>query len=281
MGSTNCMPESVTKYYTDLFRGFGGLDINFPGFALHRALKARKVLANHFQAQVKERRARKTDEPNTKKGMIDQLLEVEDENGEKLEDEDIADLLLGFLLAGHETIAVTAMWLTVYLHDHPEMLKKAKEEQEEIIKRRPSSQKGLALNEIRQMEYLSKKQSWIFTFPNSNVDVEINGYIIPKGWKVLVWNRAVHLNSVTYPNPKEFLPSRWDNYTPKPGSFIPFGAGSRRCSGADLTKLEISIFFHYFLLNYRFERINPGSPIRYLPSPSPIDNCLVKITKLP
>ncbi|KAK8703787.1 hypothetical protein V6N13_047433 [Hibiscus sabdariffa] len=30
----------------------------------------------------------------------------------------------------------------------------------------------------------------------------------------------------------------------------------------------------------RFERINPSSPIRP-PSPSPIDNCLARITKLP
>ncbi|KAH7578592.1 hypothetical protein JRO89_XS01G0403400 [Xanthoceras sorbifolium] len=37
----------------------------------------------------------------------------------------------------------------------------------------------------------------------------------------------------------------------KPGSFIPFGIGSRICPGADLTKLEISILLHYFLLNYK------------------------------
>ncbi|XVF41649.1 hypothetical protein PTKIN_Ptkin01aG0297100 [Pterospermum kingtungense] len=71
------------------------------------------------------------------------------------------------------------------------------------------------------------------------------------------------------------------NHTPKPGSFIPFGAGSRRCPGVDLTKLEISIFIHYFLLNYRLERINPNCRIRYLTTPSPIDNCVAKFTKLP
>jgi ent-kaurenoic acid hydroxylase len=37
---------------------------------------------------------------------------------------------------------------------------------------------------------------------------------------------------------------------PKAGSFIPFGAGSRLCPGSDLAKLEISIFLHYFLLDY-------------------------------
>ncbi|KAK8571797.1 hypothetical protein V6N13_047438 [Hibiscus sabdariffa] len=220
--------------------------------------------------------------------MIDLLLEAKDEDGEELEKELIVNLLLGFLLAGHETTAHVASWLTIYLHDHPEILRKAKEEQEEIVKRRPSSQKGLTLNEIRQMEYLSKAIDETLRlcgipmaiFRKAKDDVEVNGYIIPKGWKVLVWNRGIHKSSEIYPNPNEFLPSRWDNHKPKAGCFLPFGAGSRTCPGADLSKIEMSIFMHYFLLNYGFERINPRSPVRF-PSPSPQDNCVARITKLP
>lgn len=37
-----------------------------------------------------------------------------------------------------------------------------------------------------------------------------SGYTIPKGWKVLVWFRSVHLDPEIYVNPKEFNPSRWD-----------------------------------------------------------------------
>jgi hypothetical protein len=36
------------------------------------------------------------------------------------------------------------------------------------------------------------------------------GYLIPKGWKVLVWNRGVHMDPENYSNPKDFDPSRWD-----------------------------------------------------------------------
>lgn len=149
MGSTDFMSESMTKYYTDMFRGLFAVDINIAGFTFHRALKASKILVNLIKAQVNERRARKTDDPNTKKGMIDLLFEAKDDDGGKLEDEHIVNLLLAFLLAGHESTAHAAMWLTIYLYDHPEMLQKAKEEQEEIIKRRaPSSQKRLTLNEL-------------------------------------------------------------------------------------------------------------------------------------
>jgi len=38
----------------------------------------------------------------------------------------------------------------------------------------------------------------------------MTGYTIPKGWKVLVWNRGVHMDPENYSNPKEFDPSRWE-----------------------------------------------------------------------
>ncbi|XVF13585.1 hypothetical protein REPUB_Repub08aG0220000 [Reevesia pubescens] len=277
-GSTDFL--SMIKYFTDVFKGLYALPINFPGFTFHRALKARKILVNIIKAHMDEKRCRKTDEPNTKRRMINLLWEVNDDDGEKLEDEHIVNLLHDFLLAGHHPTAVAAMQLTIYLHDHPEMLRRAKEEQMEIIKRRPSSQKGLTLNELRQMEYLSKAIDETMRLSNTTfsasrkakVDVEINGYIIPKGWNIFIWSGAVHFNSENYSSPKEFLPSRWDNHKPKFGTFIPFGAGSRTCPGADLNKILVSIFLHYFLLNYRLERINP--------SPTPVDNCLAKITKL-
>ncbi|KAB2070642.1 hypothetical protein ES319_A08G168800v1 [Gossypium barbadense] len=117
-------------------------------------------------------------------------------------------------------------------------------------------------------------------FREAKVDVNINGYLIPKGWKVLVWNRGIHIDPQVYSNPKEFLPQRWENHQPRAGSFLPFGAGSRICPGADLAKLEISIFLHYFLLNYELEQIKPGGPIVYLPLPRPVDNCLAKVMKI-
>lgn len=60
------------------------------------------------------------------KGMIDLLIEAEDENGKKLEDVHIIDLLIINLLAGHESSAHASMWAVLYLNRHPEMLQKAK-----------------------------------------------------------------------------------------------------------------------------------------------------------
>ncbi|KAJ4710266.1 Cytochrome P450 family ent-kaurenoic acid oxidase [Melia azedarach] len=282
--------EALEKEYTALNYGVRAMAINLPGFAYHRALKARKNLVAILQSIVDERRKKSKLGDNfgkKKKDMMDQLLSVEDENGKKLEDEEIIDLLVMYLNAGHESSGHTMMWATVFLQEHPEFLEKAKAEQEWIIKKRPPTQKGLNLKEIREMDYLNKvidETLRIVTFSltvfrEAKKDVNISGYTIPKGWKVLVWFRSVHLDPEIYPNPKEFNPSRWDNFTPKAGSFLPFGGGSRLCPGNDLAKLEIAIFLHHFLLNYRVERLNPQCPLMYLPHSRPIDNCLARLRK--
>ncbi|XP_010275286.1 PREDICTED: ent-kaurenoic acid oxidase 2-like [Nelumbo nucifera] len=283
------MMEGLEKEYTALNYGVRAMAINLPGFAYHKALKARKKLVAILQSAVNARRQRRANcPPPTKKDMMDALLDVKYENGKMLTDEEIIDILVMYLNAGHESSGHITMWATVLLQNHPEIHQKAKAEQEEIIRKRPPTQKGLTLKEIRQMDYLSKVIDETLrlinissvVFREARKDVNVNGYTIPKGWKVLVWFRSVHMDSEIYSDPKEFNPSRWDGFTPKAGTYIPFGAGSRLCPGNDLAKLEISIFLHHFLLNYRLERLNPDSPLRYLPHTRPIDNCLARIRKI-
>ncbi|KAJ0112438.1 hypothetical protein Patl1_03459 [Pistacia atlantica] len=162
--------ESLEKYYTDLVYRFMPPAFNIPGLPFHKGLKAREMLVKIFQRLLDDRRAMRgsDNETESKRGMIDLMMEVVDENGEKLEDEDI-------------------------------------EEQEEIIRRRSSTLKGLNLKEIKQMEYLAKvinetlRRSTLSLaiFRQAKVDVAMEGYIIPKGWKVFVWKRGVHMDPET------------------------------------------------------------------------------------
>ncbi|CAK9143386.1 unnamed protein product [Ilex paraguariensis] len=281
--------EALEREYTALNYGVRAMAINIPGFAYHKALKARKKLVATFQSIVDERRERRRKNPTTpKKDMMDALLDVEDENGRRLNDEEIIDVLVMYLNAGHESSGHITMWATLFLEKHPEFFQRAKAEQEAIVKNRPPTQKGLALKEVRDMEYLSKvidETLRLVTFSfvvfrEAKADVNISGYTIPKGWKVLVWFRSVHLDPEIYPEPKEFNPLRWDGLTPKAGTYLPFGAGSRTCPGNDLAKLEIAVFLHYFLLNYKLERLNPACPLMYLPHSRPKDNCLGRIRRV-
>ncbi|KAK9065462.1 hypothetical protein SSX86_014861 [Deinandra increscens subsp. villosa] len=281
--------DEFEKEYKTLNYGIRAMAINIPGFVYHAALKARKKIVAILLAIVSERRKkREADQGMSKRDMLDALIDTEDENGRKLDNEEIIDTLVMYLNAGHESSGHLTMWATIFLQSHPKCLKIAKDEQERIVNGMPPGQKGLTLKEFKQMEYLSKVVDETLrlvtfaylTFREAKKDVDFQGYIIPKGWKVLLWYRTIHLNHEIYPQPNEFNPSRWDDLIPKAGTFLPFGGGSRLCPGNELAKLEISIFLHHFLLNYKLERENPECPMLYLPHSRPKDNCLGRIIKV-
>ncbi|KAK7327228.1 hypothetical protein VNO80_31593 [Phaseolus coccineus] len=70
----------------------------------------------------------------------------------------------------------------------------------------------------------------LMVFREAKYDVNINGYLIPKGWKAMTLFTSVHLDPEIYPNPKEFNPERW-NEVQKAGKFLHFGVGTRLCPG--------------------------------------------------
>ncbi|MBA0830653.1 hypothetical protein Goarm_015172, partial [Gossypium armourianum] len=258
-GTDDTQIASMEEYHRKVYYGLHSTPINIPGFPYHRAVQARKVLGNKIRGVLGERRERRCNDPNPNTGIIDFMEKADFEDGRAMNHELLVGLLIGLFIAARETTSRTAIWATIHLHNHPRLLRKAKEEQEEIVKRRPSSQKGLTFTEIKQMKYLSKVidetlriGANVFSiFREATNETYLNGYLIPQGWKVLVWTSAVHMDPEIYPNPNQFLPSRWDDFIPKAGAFLPFSTGSSTCPGADLAKLEITIFLHYFLLNYK------------------------------
>ena len=80
-----------------------------------------------LQATVNERRKRELENSAAReKDMLDALLHVEDEKGRKLSDEEIIDLLVMYLNAGHESSGHVTMWATILLQGHPEVFERAK-----------------------------------------------------------------------------------------------------------------------------------------------------------
>lgn len=70
---------------------------------------------------------------------------------------------------------------------------------------------------------------------------------------------AVHLDEKVYDGATNFNPWRWmepeneekRNWRTSP-FFAPFGGGARFCPGAELARLQIALFLHYFVTNYRY-----------------------------
>lgn len=80
-----------------------------------------------LQSIVTARRdKRKNNIASKAKDMMDHFLDIEDENGDKLGDDYIIDILLMYLNAGHESSGHTMMWAAILMQENPEVFKKAK-----------------------------------------------------------------------------------------------------------------------------------------------------------
>ena len=71
------------------------------------------------------------------------------------------------------------------------------------------------------LETLRRASVVSFTFREAVEEVEFEGYLIPKGWKVLPLFRTIHHSPDFFPHPHNFDPSRFEvPYTPSLISFF-------------------------------------------------------------
>ncbi|OAY70011.1 Cytochrome P450 90B1 [Ananas comosus] len=164
-----------------------------------------------------------------------------------LSKEQILDLLLSMLFAGHETSSVALALAIFFLEGCPEAVRKLREEHFEIAEaKKKRGECRLSWEDYRQMEFTQ----W---------------YDIPCGWKILPVFDAVHLDSTMHEDPQKFNPWRWQSSSSSgaatANSFMPYGGGPRLCAGSELAKLEIAIFLHHLVLNFRWELAEPDQAL--------------------
>ncbi|WMV32264.1 hypothetical protein MTR67_025649 [Solanum verrucosum] len=145
-----------------LIRGCHGLPFNIPGSSYNRGLKARGAMAKIYQHILDERKVMigKNKTRGKSNILLDMMLDTQDddEQGKGFNDEKIIAMLVSYTFAGFESVGLdrlVASTAIMYLQKYPNFLNKAKEEQEDIVKRRSSSNEGLNFHEIKQMKYLS------------------------------------------------------------------------------------------------------------------------------
>ncbi|XP_057453197.1 abscisic acid 8'-hydroxylase 2-like [Lotus japonicus] len=92
------------------------------------------------------------------------------------------------------------------------------EEQQGIRNKLAIENRGLTWDDTRQMslsgrviqETLRCASIVSFTFREAVQDVELEGYFIPKGWKVLPLLRSIHHSADFFPHQQTFDPSRFE-----------------------------------------------------------------------
>ncbi|GAB4847134.1 hypothetical protein Ancab_026145 [Ancistrocladus abbreviatus] len=276
--------EQLKKEYITFMKGVVSAPLNLPGTAYRRALKSRSTILIFIEGKMEER-----------------MLKMEKEGSENVEEDDllgwvlkhsnlsteqILDLILSLLFAGHETSSVAIALSIYFLQDCPLALQQLREEHLGIARaKQESGEAELNWNDYKKMEFTQCVISETLRLGNvvrflhrkALKDVRYKGYDIPSGWKVLPVIAAVHLDPSLFDQPHCFNPWRWQNdgnrgpsassagtsSMTNSNNFMPFGGGPRLCAGSELAKLEMAVFIHHLVLNFHWQLDDIDQPLAF------------------
>uniref|UniRef100_A0ACD5ZFQ6 Uncharacterized protein n=1 Tax=Avena sativa TaxID=4498 RepID=A0ACD5ZFQ6_AVESA len=264
-------PEGKLWMQFDAFlQGLLAFPLYIPGSAFYKCMQGRKNVMKILRKLLDERKK----SPHQKsKDFLDLLIDDLKEEKHLMNENFALDLLFVLLFAGFET---TSSGITValrFLTDNPKALQELTEEHENIRNRRTDPDSEITWEEYKSMKFMSHVIHEALRLGNiapvmfrkATTDVDIKGYTIPKGSKIMISPSSVHLDPTIYKDPNAFNPWRWkDTVEPAGGAskeFMAFGGGLRLCVGADFAKLQIAIFLHFLVTKYRWKAIKGGTMV--------------------
>lgn len=181
----------------------------------------------------------------TRGDLLDMLLDAQDpETRRAMQDAEIIDNLLTFILAGHETTALGLAWTLHLLGQHPEI-------ERQVLDEIAAVTGGAALqpDHVAQLGYTKAVfQEAMRLYPPAPVisrqvekPFQLGGLTLGEGTLVYVPIQAVHRHERLWSEPERFDPARFLPEATKGRhryAYMPFGAGPRICIGSAFATME-------------------------------------------
>ncbi|KAM7459679.1 hypothetical protein LguiA_036673 [Lonicera macranthoides] len=281
-------PGLVTRFahnFELVTTGLLSVPINLPGTAFNRAIKAANSLREELSPIIKRKRNDLSEKRDVATyDLLSKILMFSDEDGKFLNEMEIADMILGILIASHDTTSTVMTFVVYYLADHPDVYAKVLQEQVEIAKSK-GPQELLSWEDVQKMKYSRNVINEVLrleppsqgAFKHAISDFTYGNFSIPKGWKAFWSVYTTHKDPKYFPNPEKFDPSRFEGKGPIPFTFVPFGGGPRMCPGNEFARLEVLIFMHRLVTKFRWEKLIPNEKIVYEPSPIPVNGLPIRL----
>lgn len=227
-----------------------------PGRMLSRpGLSRMKAIADDA-IDTRARRPRTEGAPD----LLDLLLHAADpETGRAMTRDELRDNLLTFIVAGHETTALTLAWALYLCAFDPSIQDRAAIEAQEVLTGRAATAADLPrLSLIGRIvsEALRLYPPAAFLSRTAQVRDRLCGREVLPGDTVMLPIYALHRHHLLWQRPDTFDPDRFLT-TPDRYAYLPFGAGPRICIGASFAMQEAVIILATLLARFRF-RAMPG-----------------------
>lgn len=174
--------------------------------------------------------------------ILSLMLQSRYDDGEPMSRRDVADQLLTLLAAGHETTATTLAWAVERLRRHPALLARLVAE---------ADAGGSELRQATIIEVQRTRPVIDITGRTVKADtIQLGGWVIPRGYNLLVGIGLVHDDDALFPDSATFDPDRWVGARPDSYAWIPFGGGTRRCIGAAFATMEMDVVLRTLLREF-------------------------------
>ncbi|XP_026427830.1 cytochrome P450 87A3-like isoform X1 [Papaver somniferum] len=256
---------------SEFVKGLMSIPLNIPGTTYHRCMKNQKKVLQLMKDILREGQ----NSTEKRKGdFLDQL--IDDVKKEEFMSVDLAAvIMIALVFASFETVSTAFRVAMMFLTDQqaPLIVKELLVEHQTIIHNRENVDSPLTWEEYKSMTFTPKVINETLRMTNSlpgivrkaNKDVHINGYVIPRGWIIIVIQTAMHMNPEKFKDPLSFNPWRWNdigsNIMGK--SFIPYGGGKRNCAGTEFFKVLMSVFLHVLVTKYSWIKVKGGQAVRW------------------
>lgn len=192
------------------------------------------------------------------------LLKAEGPDG--LTRDEIADNIITFIGAGHETTARALGWTIYCLAEAPWEREPIEAEIDRVLAIEPDPVKWVDAMPLTRAAFEEALRLYPPAPSINREAIAQDRYadlVIEKGTQVLVMPWTVHRHRKLWPEPDAFMPARFhpDNRDKLDRfQYLPFGAGPRVCIGASFAMQEAIIALAVLLSRFRFDTLPETKP---------------------
>jgi cytochrome P450 len=224
-----------------------------------RVVHAMKQVAD--QAIHSRRQTGKNGAPD----LLDLLLNGQDpDSGRRMTMAELRDNLLTFIVAGHETTALTLSWALYLCAFDQAVQARARDEAQGALGDRAATAEDIPrLPFIRQIidEALRLYPPAAFLSRSARAQDTLCGREVRPGDTVMLPIYALHRHHLLWDNPHTFDPDRFsDPRAIDRFAYLPFGDGPRVCIGASFALQEAVIILATLLARFRFTSVPGRAP---------------------
>jgi cytochrome P450 len=226
-----------------------GLPLDLPGFPYRRLLAVSQELERVIRALIAAKRARGVGGAD----VLSTLVRVHDDDGTRLNDDELVGQTNFLFMAGHATTASALAWTVFLLTQHPLVVTELLEElARELHNELPTAQEldRLTLLDAVLHESLRLLPPVIWWGRVSRSAFEVGPYHLPSGTRVITSAFVTHRLPELYAEPQAFRPHRWLATKPGPFCYLPFSAGPRACPGAAFAMMEMKLVLSALLRRF-------------------------------